>query len=260
MVIHDCKNALVLSHEQLSPSVKRITLQAPEIAQVASPGQFVNVKCASATMDPLLRRPFSLNRINSEDGTISLLYKVVGRGTDLMSQLRTGDSVQVLGPLGKGFTRDTNLKHGLLMAGGMGVAPLYPLAQKLLAQGVKVTCLFGARCSEDLADRDELAALGVDIRCCTEDGSCDTKGRVTDLLHEASDTFDCAFACGPNPMLAALKELCSAKDLPLQVSLEQIMACGLGVCLGCTCEKENGTGYWHVCSDGPVLWAEEVKL
>lgn len=259
MVIRDCRNALVLSHDQVSPGVKRITLRVPEIAAVAAPGQFVNVKC-SPTMDPLLRRPFSLNRINPEDGTIGLLYKVVGRGTDLMSQLRTGDSVQVLGPLGRGFTWENNLNHALLMAGGMGVAPLYPLAQNLMGQGVKVTCLFGARCSEDLADRDELAALGVDVRCCTEDGSCDTKGRVTDLLREAQDKFDCAFACGPNPMLAALKELCADIGLPLQISLEQIMACGLGVCLGCTCEKEKDAGYWHVCSDGPVLWAGEVKF
>lgn len=259
MVIHDCKRAMVLGHEQVSPGVKRITLYAPQIAKVATPGQFVNVKC-STTMDPLLRRPFSLNRINREDGTIGLLYKVVGRGTELMSQLRVGDAIQVLGPLGRGFTWTEGLGHALLIAGGIGVAPLYPLAQSLVANGAKVTCLFGARCSQDLADRDELAALGVIVSCCTEDGSCDTKGLVTDLMRGTSDKFDCAFACGPNPMLAALKELCSDIRLPLQVSLEQIMACGLGVCLGCTCEKENETGYWHVCSDGPVLWAEEVKF
>ena len=150
----------------------------------------------------------------------------------------------------------------VLIAGGIGIAPFYPLAEQLVKTNYDVSCLVGARCDEELADLNDLAELGVKIYCATEDGSRGEQGRVTNLLENtlAKIRFDMAYACGPNPMLAAIKQVCGRVQLPLQLSLEQIMACGLGVCLGCTCEKENDDGFLHVCTDGPVVWAQEVKL
>lgn len=253
--------AYVTEHYYVAPGVKRLALQAPEVAHDAQPGQFVNMR-ASSTFDPLLRRPFSINRIDKRSGTISVLYKVVGRGTELMSGIHRGDSIDILGPLGQGFELNPRGSKALLVAGGIGIAPFFPLAEHLLKSGYTVHCLVGARCSDDFADLDDLTELGVSISCCSNDGSRGEKGLVTSLLKDAlvQQSYDIAYACGPNPMLAAVKEVCAEHKVPLQLSLEQIMACGLGVCLGCTCEKETTEGFLHVCTDGPVVWAERVKL
>lgn len=253
--------ANILEHCYAAPNIKRLTLQAPDIARSAEPGQFVNVRC-SRTLEPLLRRPFSLNRIDSASGTISVLYRIVGRGTELLSAMRVGDTLDVLGPLGKGFETNPHGSKILLIAGGIGIAPFYPLAEKLTSFGHDITCLLGARSADDFAEIEALTTLGVKVCLATEDGSRGERGRVTQLFTNSlqQQHYDIAYACGPNPMLAAVKELCLKANLPLQLSLEQIMACGLGVCLGCTCEKDKEVGFLHVCSDGPVVWAEEVKL
>lgn len=253
--------ARVTEHNFVAPNIKRLALQAPDVARHAQPGQFVNMRC-SQTLDPLLRRPFSINRIDSSSGTISVLYKVVGRGTELLANIHRGDSIDVLGPLGTGFELKPQGRKVVLIAGGIGIAPFYPLAEQLVNTNFDVTCLVGARCDEEFAELNDLAELGVKIYCATEDGSRGEQGRVTNLLENtlAKINFDMAYACGPNPMLAAIKQICNRAQLPLQLSLEQIMACGLGVCLGCTCGKENDDGFLHVCTDGPVVWAQEVKL
>ncbi len=254
-------NARIVSNEWVSGDVKRITLLTPEIAQVAQPGQFVNVK-VNSTFAPLLRRPFSLNRIDADSGTISLLYKVIGQGTELMSQTRAGDSLDSLGPLGNSFELDEDCGDSIIIAGGIGVAPFYPLAKRLLKMGQDVTCVIGARCREDINELDELRALGVNVLCATEDGSEGMRGLVTDVLkaHLRSTRCSMAYSCGPNAMLAAVKTACAEYQTPLQLSLESHMACGLGVCLGCTCRKALAEGYVHVCKEGPIFWAEEVAL
>lgn len=261
----------VVGHEALSPSIVRTTILSPGIAAEAAPGQFVNIKCTpSISYDPLLPRPFSYNRIDRVRGTFAVLYRVVGRGTELLRSYRIGDKLTTLGPLGKGFVPPelspstvAAKKKILIVAGGMGIAPFYPLAESLLIGGFAVKLLYGTRSAVDLADRDELAHLGADILCCTEDLDFGHSGLVTDLLQTtlgAGECFDVAYACGPRGMLSAVKRVCQSFHLPLQLSLEEHMACGLGVCLGCTCERASGEGYWHVCTDGPVIWAEEVDL
>lgn len=251
----------ILENHSVGQDVYRMTFLAPDMSQVAKPGQFVNVSC-SGTYAPLLRRPFSLNRIDQDTGTLSLLYKVVGEGTSLLKELKTGQEVDVLGPLGNGFAWDVGCKDSILIAGGIGIAPFFPLAKTLLERGQTVTCMVGARCKEDIQEMMELIALGVTVICATDDGSEGHHGLVTELLakHLNATTCSMAYACGPNAMLAAVKEVCQEHCTPLQVSLESHMACGLGVCLGCTCGKTEGEDYWHVCSDGPVFWAEGVKL
>jgi dihydroorotate dehydrogenase electron transfer subunit len=253
--------APIIENRAVGPDVYRMTFHAPAMSQAARPGQFVNVSC-SKTYAPLLRRPFSLNRIDMEKGNLSILYKVVGEGTRLLTDLRQGEEIDVLGPLGNGFAWDTRCRDSILIAGGIGVAPFYPLAQTLVEKGQTVTCLVGARCREEIHEMLELISLGVEVICATDDGSEGHHGLVTELLskHLSGTPCSMAYACGPNAMLAAVKAVCKEYETPLQVSLESHMACGLGVCLGCTCGKEEGEGYWHVCSDGPVFWAEGVKL
>jgi dihydroorotate dehydrogenase electron transfer subunit len=203
-----------------------------------------------------------LNRIDKDKGTISLLYKLVGEGTELMAELETGDLLDVLGPLGNTFSIEEDCGDSIFVAGGIGVAPFYPLARLLLQLGQKVTCIMGARCREDINELDELRALGVNVLCATEDGSEGMRGLVTDVLraHLRSTKCSMAYACGPNPMLAAVKAVCAEHQTPLQLSLESHMACGIGVCLGCTCKKGPEEGYVHVCKEGPIFWAEEVAL
>ncbi len=272
MVSIKFEQGTVIAQETLTPSIIRTIIHAPKIAAEALPGQFVNIKCgAPACYDPLLLRPFSFNRIDSEGGTFSVLYRVVGRGTELLRHVRIGDKLTALGPLGKGFVLPEQSKQMepaarpsvLLIAGGMGIAPFYPLATALVTHGLEVSLLYGARLSSDLADKSELKALGLRVLCCTEEQRGECSGLVTDLLQatiDAGDRFDLAYACGPRAMLSAVKRVCKDAELPLQLSLEEHMACGLGVCLGCSCERASDEGYWHVCTDGPVVWAEEVKL
>lgn len=236
-------------------------MYAPEIASSSLPGQFVNVRTVNS-WDPLLRRPLSLNRICRDSGTISTLYKVVGRGTSLLALAVVGDLIDVLGPLGNGFSLNSACKHAILLGGGIGVAPLFPLAQELTQRGVMVTCALGARSSTDLMEYEELTNLGCDVLLATDDGTAGFAGSVGELLKRKLPTLnaDIVFACGPNPMLAHTKITCQEMGIPLQISLEAHMACGLGVCLGCTCQMGDGSGFHHVCTDGPVFWAEEVKF
>jgi len=266
------EHCTVIGQEDLSPNIIRTTLYAQGIAAEALPGQFVNIKCgAFGSFDPLLPRPFSFNRIDRAAGTFAVLYRVVGKGTEYLRHAKIGDQLPALGPLGKGFifpeqgsqARQTAHRNALLVAGGMGIAPFYPLAAELVARHVAVKLLFGTRLTADLADHGELAALGARVLCCTEDLGCASPGLVTELLQAAvaaGERFDLVYACGPRGMLSTVKQICQTAEMPLQLSIEEHMACGLGVCLGCTCERAGGEGYWHVCTEGPVMWAEEVKL
>lgn len=254
-------NAPVVEHRMVAKEVWRLTLYSPHMALAAQPGQFINVRPSSGH-DPLLRRPFCLNRIDLEAQTISILYKIVGRGTKLLSRFTVGEQADIIGPLGQGFKLPQPMERVLLIAGGMGIAPMYPLAKELCAAGSSVTCLYGVRCAEDLAEVEELAELGVKVATASEDSGGTYHGTVTGLLAKTlrDDDFSQGFACGPHAMLAAVKDACVKARLPLQVSLESMMACGLGVCLGCTCPRGEGDMYWHVCTDGPVFSAEEVSL
>ena len=253
--------APVVEHQVVANEVRRLTLYSPHIAAMATPGQFINVRPTSGH-DPLLRRPFSLNRIDLKAQTVSILYKVVGRGTKLISHHQVGDKVDIIGPLGRGFKIPGLGGKLLLVAGGMGIAPLHPLASQLRAGGASVTCLYGVRSAEDLVEVRELEELGVKVVTAGEDGYGTYQGRVTGLLATTlgEENFSQAFACGPQTMLAVSKEICAQAGLPLQVSLESMMACGLGVCLGCTCPRAHGDLFWHICTEGPVFCAEEVKF
>ncbi len=199
----------------------------------------------------ILRRPFSLHR--KERGKLALLFNRVGQGTHWLAKRQKGDSLDLLGPLGNGFSVPPKSRHLLLVAGGIGLAPLFFLAQRELNLGRQVTLLLGAR-SASLLYPEALLPPGIESVVATEDGSAGRKGLVTDLLPQFSSGADQIFACGPLPMYRTMSKMNLGK--PVQVVLEQMLGCGVGACRGCSVETQ--TGLKRVCREGPVFNLEEI--
>jgi dihydroorotate dehydrogenase electron transfer subunit len=243
------------------PDIYLMRLEAPAIAAAARPGQFVMVDCGG---DTLLPRPFSIHRV---DGSrLALLFSVIGRGTKRLSQMKKGDSLNIFGPLGNGFTLSPAAKNVLLVAGGMGIAPLYFLGEAAAGAGKKVTLITGARTRDVLLpvslpqqyyDKG-LPPAGVNVVCATEDGSEGFKGLATQLVPHYLKGVDQVFACGPAAMYKSMAEMPELKGRDVQVSLEIMMGCGVGVCYGCTIKTKKGLK--QVCQDGPVFQMGEIIL
>ena len=250
----------VLDNTVIAPDILRLRIAAPSLTSLAAPGQFVMVRVGTGS-DPLLRRPFSIHA--AARGELEILYKVVGRGTAILAAARVGDEIDLLGPLGQGFTIADTGPH-LLVGGGMGIAPLYLLAQKILDGGqAGAVALLGARNAEELHPLVTLfTELGIETMTATDDGSLGHHGLVTDLL-KAHQEAGGVYCCGPRPMMAGVAAICAERGWPCQVSMETMMACGIKACLGCTVEaaatNSKGGAYVHVCQDGPVFAAEEIK-
>ena len=251
-------------NEQVGKDIWRMEFRSAPIASLARPGQFLMIHLGNRTKDPLLRRPFSIHGI-LDDHRVMVLYRIVGTGTSLLSTLRHGDSISAIGPLGNSFPFPVPGEQAVLVAGGMGIAPLYFLAQVLQRnQGPTTTVLLGFSTSQEIVCSDELKNLGVRLSLATEDGSLGSKGLVTDLLdqhlsHELT-AKPIIYACGPRPMLKKVAHQAATSDLTCSVSLEGHMACGLGICLGCAVKASHGlaTVYHYVCQDGPVFQAETI--
>lgn len=245
--------AMVVEHRYITEDVKELVLCAPAIAAEAAPGQFVHLKLAAAEL--LLRRPISIADANVDRGTIRLIYRIIGKGTTVLSALTAGDMVNCLGPLGNGF--DLTCERPLLVGGGMGVAPLIFLARQLAPR--RVEALVGGRNQTEMFWPILFENLTDAVHVTTDDGSIGMKGFTIDLLPELLEKkqYDRIFVCGPQMMMDAVAKFAAARDIPCQVSLEKYMACGIGACLSCTCEGTDGKRR-KVCTDGPVFWAEEV--
>lgn len=243
------QKARVLEKKFISKDVFILRLHQPSIAREGRPGQFVNIKC-SPLYEPLLRRPLSILDI-SEEG-FSLLIHIVGKGTQLLAQVREGEELDILGPLGKSFPYETR-KNPLLVAGGIGIAPLYFLAKML----DHPTLIFGARSKDELYIIGEIGKFAK-VLPFTEDGSYGEKGLATSKLPQLISGHDAIFACGPVGMLKEVIGVGKEEGIPTFVSLEERMACGFGACLGCAVKTREG--YKMVCKDGPVMSGEEVIL
>lgn len=249
--------AEVVYNSKVGPEQFLMRVLCPELARASKPGQFVHVRCNSVS-DPLLRRPISLHGIDYQEGTISLLYLVVGRGTKLLSEIPVGAKIDVMGPLGNGFTVPDQVQNVLVIGGGIGVAPLFPLVQYLKYEKVSQTILLGARSKDYIIGDEQLGFLGIEVKVATDDGSAGIKGYVTDLVEKQMKLAkpDYFFACGPNPMLKRVQMIAEKYGVDGQVSLEEYMGCGVGACLSCVCKTKNE--YKKVCTDGPVFRASEV--
>jgi dihydroorotate dehydrogenase electron transfer subunit len=198
-----------------------------------------------------LRRPISVSDYN--DTTITIIYKVVGSGTEQMREMQPGKKLDILTGLGNGFSTDNNAQRPLLVGGGVGVPPLYNLCKRLISEGKKPSVILGFNTESELFYFDEFKALGVDVYCSTADGSVGTKGFVTDAIRENSVEFDYLYTCGPLPMLKALY---AATEVDGEYSFEERMGCGFGACMGCTCKTKYGNK--RICKDGPVLKRDEI--
>jgi dihydroorotate dehydrogenase electron transfer subunit len=244
----------VVANTQVSPGVHLLWVDAPEIAAAALAGQYVMLRCGEGD-DLTLRRPLSIHRVTRERN-VAFLFAAVGKGTDWLSRRRQGDRVDLFGPLGNGFHVAPSSGSLLLVAGGMGVAPLAALADQAIENDRPVTILYGAGTASGLC-ADPKSLPGVESVVVTEDGSAGETGLVTDLLPRYAGGADQVFACGPLTMyrrMAGMSRELSGK--PTQVLLEVVMGCGVGACLGCSIETAHGQRL--VCKDGPVFELSEI--
>lgn len=261
----------ILWNQPAGGSVYRIGLTSGSQYAFADPGQFVTLRLPEET-EPLLRRPFSIHRVLQESNGvrgIEILYKSVGGFTRKLTHAAPGDRVDMLGPLGNGFTVSSSIQRAVLAAGGIGVAPMVFLAESLLQAGLcpsRLNVCLGGRTAADVLCQEQFQALGLSPQIATEDGSLGQKGRVTRLLEKVlalnqTGQADRVYACGPMPMLHAVAELANRHESPCEVSIETLMACGVGACLGCAIkDSHHKSGYGHVCIDGPVFEASRLQL
>ncbi|MCK4691118.1 MAG: dihydroorotate dehydrogenase electron transfer subunit [Desulfuromonadales bacterium] len=262
---------IILSNQEISPGYYRMRILAPEYNRLAKPGQFVMFR-VQRSLPPLLRRPFGIFRAGfmasdcdgmAEKEFIEILYKVVGSGTEIMQELHQGDRVELLGPLGRGFDLGDPHEEKILVGGGIGLVPLYMLAEKLVETS-QVRLLMGGRTRDDIITVTEFERLGVETYVSTEDGSLGEEGLVTQVLQRKLDKYPKAsvYACGPMPMIDAVQKICAERGTSLQVSLEALMACGVGACLGCVVKgaghSTENPHYLCTCKEGPVFYAEEL--
>jgi dihydroorotate dehydrogenase electron transfer subunit len=245
--------APLLRRESMGDSYHVLSFDSPTSIE-ALPGQFVMVRGAQWGDAPLLPRPMSYL---SAGRTPSILIKVVGDGTRRMARAEPGEPFSLLGPLGVPWRTPSPTRRPILVAGGVGVAPLLYLARSLSERGVKPIAIYGGRSAKDLPLHDDLGELS-DLRITTEDGSRGQKGRVTDVLEALLGSDVEVFTCGPDRMMARVAELCAARDVPCEASLETPMACGYGVCLGCPVPLRQG-GYLYACTEGPCVDARRVE-
>jgi dihydroorotate dehydrogenase electron transfer subunit len=235
----------------------------------AKPGQFVMIRLPDS-LSPLLRRPFSIHRLIRSDGHtdgVEILYKVVGQGTEKLSALRKGEGLDILGPLGNHFTVAPGARRFFIVAGGIGVAPMFFLTDFLRCQGMNLSesrFFIGGRSKDDLLCMNDFFSVGVHtLQITTDDGSAGDRELVTGPLERAvkEDPPDMIYACGPIPMLKTVARIAGHYRIPCQVSIETLMACGMGACLGCAVAPNNSSApYLHACKDGPVFDVRDIVL
>ncbi len=254
----------IVENVMIAPDMYKMAFLSEHIAFNAHPGQFVHIKvpCDNSL---LMRRPISIHDVHPQTGVVEIAYKVVGRGTRILSRMNAGQVIDVLGPLGQGFTISRGIKSAFVIGGGCGIAPLKFLARRLKEEGIAVTALLGFREREAVYGLSDFEEFSNRLLVTTDDGSLGRKGLVTQLLEEElkEQLPDVMFTCGPVPMLKVVQRLAREYSVPCQMSLEERMGCGIGGCLVCSCAIRTPNGdfeYKRVCKDGPVFWSREVML
>lgn len=257
----------VLSHKKYGDAYHSLTIVAPEIGAKIRPGQFVNVRCGTDRAH-ILRRPFSVYRVHKRGSwasTIEIVFDVRGPGSAYLSQLREHETLDLLGPLGRGFQFPRKRAHCLLIGGGIGATPLFFLADELRADGHRVDVIMGARNASLLLNPIEARRLGSVCAITTDDGSMGQRGIVTDVMDDVFERTktNVVYACGPHPMLAAVTRVATTRKVPVQVAVEELMACGYGVCMTCVMPLRakvtrgettiESVTYARSCTEGPVF-------
>ncbi len=233
----------ITENVKLTDNVLRMSLRG-DTSAITAAGQFINIKLEGK----YLRRPISVYDCSGD--TVTIIYKVVGHGTEQMSEMKKGEKLDILTGLGNGYNLDNSGAHPVLLGGGVGVPPLYLLAKKLKKQGKKVSVILGFNTKSEIFCEQEFKDIGCDVTVCTADGSYGVKGFVTDALPSDYTYF---YTCGPEPMLKAIYKVAKTSG---ELSFEERMGCGFGACMGCSCKTI--TGYKRICKEGPVMKKEEI--
>jgi dihydroorotate dehydrogenase electron transfer subunit len=248
--------AKILYNREVSPTYFKMAIAGDKKLKGGDPAQFAMVRGDWGT-NPLLRRPFSIYRYRPNDGGVEILYKVIGVGTKLLSEMSPGEDLDIIGPLGNGFPiQSKDRKPIILVAGGIGIAPLMAVAE---AVGGKASLIIGGKSKVDVAFvEDDARDIGLDVKYATEDGSMGHPGTAIDILKDRVSKDDIIYACGPEGMLREISRLSDEKGFSGYIATEEKMACGIGACLGCAVKKRGG-GYMLTCKDGPVFDIKDIE-
>ena len=257
--------AKIVNKVNLKDNIIKFSVKAPTIVEKSKAGQFIEIK-VSKSIDPFLRRPISIHNIEKENGILEFIIQLKGKGTKYLSEVQIGEEIDIIGPLGRGYFNYSKSNKLAVIGGGIGVFPLYELCKEAKQSKKQVNTYLGFRNKDFVILENEFKNVSSELILATDDGSYGENGFAINFLKEDIETgkIDSIFACGPMPMLKAVKSLAEEKNIPCQISIEENMACGLGLCLGCAVKtsassKENPK-YVHVCKTGPVFDATFVDI
>ena len=257
--------AKLLEKIKLKENIYHFKVEAPQIVNIAKPGHFIEIRVSKNT-EPFLRRPISIHNIDKEKGILEFVFQVKGEGTKILSEKSIGELIDIVGPLGSGTFKYDKYQNLAIIGGGIGIFPLYELAKSAKDDNKDISMYLGFRNKDFVLLEEKFKSISDNFILTTDDGTYGKKGFAINYLEKDIDEgkIDCIYACGPLPMLKAVRELAIKKDIPGQISLEERMGCGLGVCLGCavkTAKSPKETPeYWHVCKGGPVFQAKDIDL
>lgn len=257
--------AKLIEKKQLIKDIYHFKVEAREIVEQAKPGNFIEIRVTSQT-EPFLRRPISIYNLEQEKGILEFIFQVKGKGTEILSKKQVGETIDIIGPLGYGTFKTHGYQTIAVIGGGIGIFPLYELSKQAQKEGKHVKTYLGFRNKENILLEKEFSQVSEKLTISTDDGSYKEKGFAIDFLKKdiEQEKIEAIYACGPLPMLRAVQALAKEKNIPCQISLEEKMACGLGVCLGCAVKTANSPKeapqYFHVCKGGPVFNSKDVEF
>lgn len=261
----NCK-AEILKIEKLKQDIYKFSVKAEEIVSYAKPGQFVEIRVADS-IEPLLRRPISIYNLEKETGILEFIFQVKGKGTTILAERKVGEKLDIIGPIGYGTFSIKEYKKVAIIGGGIGIFPLYELSKQLKQNtNTNVSIYLGFRNKDLVTLEEEFKSVSDKLTITTDDGSYGTKGLAIEELKKDcnKEKPEKIYACGPLPMLKAIQQYAKENNIPCEISLEQKMACGIGVCLGCAVKTAKSSQtepqYWHVCKAGPVFNAMDVEI
>lgn len=255
----------LVKKEEIVSGVYKFSLKAENIVKQAKPGNFVEIRITDQT-EPFLRRPISIHNLDRENGILEIIFQIKGKGTELLARKQVGEKVDVIGPLGYGTFKLENYKKIAVIGGGIGIFPLYELLKQAKENGVETGVYLSFRNKDLVMLEKEFGEITSNLNISTDDGSYKNKGFAIDFLKKdmEKEKYECIYACGPTPMLRAVKNYAVENNINCQVSLEEKMACGLGVCLGCAVKTavspKEAPEYFHVCKAGPVFNCNDVEF
>ncbi len=257
--------AKLIKKEKLLDNLYKFSVEAKEIVNIAKPGNFIEIRI-NENLDPFLRRPISIYNLDKENGILEFIFQVKGKGTKLLAKKEEGELIDIIGPLGSGIFKLEKIKNIAIIGGGIGIFPLYELAKEAQADGLNVNTYIGFRNKDLVVLEKEFQMVSSHLIVTTDDGSYAKNGFAIEYLKSdlESKQIDAIYACGPLPMLKAVKQLAENKNIPCQLSLEEKMGCGLGVCLGCAVKTAGSPKeepqYIHVCKAGPVFDSKLIEI